>query len=46
MVHRTWWKNRLEEAWNVEKPFQKRSDSFIVTYCGLKDLVAAVTAAP
>jgi hypothetical protein len=30
----------------VAQTFQKRSDSLTVTYCGLKELVASVNAAP
>lgn len=32
-------------AQDVGQPFQKRSDSLTVTYCGLKELVASVTSA-
>jgi hypothetical protein len=31
---------------DVERPFHKRSESLPVTYCGLKELVASVTAVP
>jgi hypothetical protein len=33
------------EAQDVERPFQKRSDSLNVTYCGLKELLTSVTSA-